>query len=157
MIIDHLEHQAQYPFGRLWDTAFEFLKTVTPETACGKYPLEGDALIAIVDGYETKPRNSAKLETHRKYADIQIMISGEEAHEIFPEEGLTVSTPYIPERDVEFYQIPKESGIRLVMRPGDFAVYFPQDAHMPCLMTGSAPQLIKKVVFKIVVDSMEKN
>lgn len=152
MIFDRVENQTAYPFGKAWKAAFDYIKTVTPDTATGKYPLQGDGLFAIMDSYSTKVRTDAKLETHRKYIDIQVMISGEEVQEIFPAAEMTVSTPYIPERDVEFYRIPQEPGARITLRPGDFAVYFPHDAHMPCLTAGSTPQPVKKAVVKVAVD-----
>jgi YhcH/YjgK/YiaL family protein len=155
MIIDRIENHDQYPLGKLWNTAFEFLKTVTPETACGKTILDGDNLFVMVDSYETKSRSAVKLETHRKYIDIQYMISGEETHEVFPANELTVSEPYPPEKDAQFYQVPKSHRTCINLQPGDFAVYFPQDAHLPCLTTGNNPQVIKKVVVKIAIDSMK--
>ena len=154
MISDQLEHHDRYPhqFGQIWNEAFKFLKTVTPATACGRYELDGDHLFAMVDSYETKTRNTAKLETHRKYVDIQFMVSGEETHEVFPKKELTVSEPYNLEKDAEFYQIPKHQRTVINLHPGDFVVYFPHDAHMPCLMTGSSPQPVKKVVIKVAVE-----
>jgi YhcH/YjgK/YiaL family protein len=154
MIIDHIEQHQQYPrqFGHIWDEAFKFLKTVTQETACGRYELDGDHLFAMVDSYETKPRDTAKLETHRKYVDIQFMVSGKETHEVFRKKELTVSEPYNPEKDAEFYQIPKYQRAVINLHPGDFVVYFPHDAHMPCLMTGTSPEPVKKVVVKVDVE-----
>lgn len=156
MILDRIENRSLYPFGSAWDAAFNFLKTVTPETECGKTFLDGDRLFVIVDSYETKARDAAKLETHRKYVDIQVMISGEESHEVFPKNELTVSEPYNPERDAEFYRIPETFRTRVNLHSGDFAVYFPEDGHMPCLMSGSRPEKIKKVVVKIAVDQLNK-
>ncbi len=156
MIIDRIENCALYPFGNAWKAAFDFVKTVTPETECGKTFLDGDNLFVIVDSYETKARDAAKLETHRKYVDIQLMISGTESHEIFPKTELTVSEPYNPERDAEFYKIPESFRTRFNLRSGDFAVYFPEDAHLPCLMSSSRPERIKKVVVKIAVDQLNK-
>ena len=117
--------------------------------------LHGDRLFAGVDSYHTKARDIAKLETHRKYVDIQVLISGSETFEIFPKQGLTVSESYIPERDVEFYQVPAETRAKITMNPGQFIVFFPEDAHMPCLMTGNSPQPVKKVVIKVAVDLLK--
>ena len=157
MILDRIENHSLYPFGNAWKAAFDFLKTVTPETECGKTFLDGNNLFFIVDSYETKPRDAAKLETHRKYVDIQVMISGNETHEVFPKNELTVREPYNPEIDAEFYRIPETFYTHVNLNPGDFAVYFPEDAHLPCLMSGNKPQRIKKVVIKIAVDLLNKN
>lgn len=152
MIFDRLENHSLYPFGEAWETAFDFLKTVTPEMEDKKYTLQGDDLFAGVSSYNTKARNAAKLETHRKYVDIQVLISGSEIFEVFQKQELTVSEPYNPEKDAEFYQVPAEPCAQITMNPGQFIVFFPEDAHMPCLMTGNMPGPVKKVVIKLAAD-----
>jgi biofilm protein TabA len=152
MIADSIQNSARYPFGPAWIAAFEFLKTLTPDSETGKRLIQGNDLFAGVDTYETKARADAKLETHRKYVDIQVLLSGEEVLEIFPKQGLTVSEPYNPERDVEFYEKPAEAHARITLNPGQFLVFFPDDAHMPCLMAGASPKPVKKAVFKIAIE-----
>jgi YhcH/YjgK/YiaL family protein len=152
MIIDSIKNHSLYPFGPSWETAFEFLKTLTPETETGKRLIQGDRLFAGVDCYETKSRAAAKLETHRKYVDIQMLLSGEEIIEVFEKQGLTVSVPYNPEKDAEFYQVPAKPCATITLEPGQFAVFLPEDAHMPCLMTGNSPEPVKKVVIKVAVE-----
>ena len=152
MIADSIKNYSLYPFGPAWNAAFDFLKTLTPETETGKRLIQGDRLFAGVDCYETKSRAAAKLETHRKYVDIQVLLSGEEVIEIFPKQELTVSTPYNPEKDAEFYQVPSETRAKVTLSPGQFVVFLPEDAHMPCLMAGDSPQPVKKVVIKVAVD-----
>ena len=156
MIFDRLENCTLYPLGKAWEAAFAFLKTVTPKMENKKYFLDGDRLFAGVDSYNTKARGGAKLETHRKYVDIQVLISGSETFEVFPKQGLTVSEPYNPEKDAEFYQVPAEPRAKITMNPGQFIVFFPEDAHMPCLMTGNSPQPVKKVVIKVAVELLKE-
>jgi YhcH/YjgK/YiaL family protein len=83
-------------------------------------------------------------------------LSGTETIEIFPKNGLAVSEPYNPERDVEFYEKPATAHAKVTLTPGQFLVFFPDDAHMPCLMTTIGPEPVKKVVFKIATDLLEK-
>jgi YhcH/YjgK/YiaL family protein len=152
MISDSIQNYSRYPFGPAWEAAFAFIKKLSPETPTGKQFIQGDRLYAGVDSYATKLRESAKLETHRKYVDIQLLLSGTEAIEIFPRRDLTVSEPYNQEKDVEFYQVPTSAPARVVLSPGEFLVFFPHDAHMPCLVAGDAPQTVKKVVIKVAVE-----
>ncbi|MFA5689205.1 MAG: YhcH/YjgK/YiaL family protein [Kiritimatiellales bacterium] len=154
MIVDRIENFADYPYGDAWNKAFEFLKTLTPETETRRYELLGDDLYVMVDSYETKARSAAKLETHAKYIDIQFMIDKEEVHEIHSALTLSAQTPYDPEKDVSFFYLPEFSSSLITLRTGEFAVYFPQDAHMPCLMSGDTPQRIKKAVVKIKTELM---
>ncbi|NOU35442.1 MAG: YhcH/YjgK/YiaL family protein [Kiritimatiellaceae bacterium] len=152
MIFDSIENQSLYPFGAEWKAAFDFLKTAAPEMEDKKYFIQGDDLFAGVNSYSTKPRDIAKLETHRKYVDIQVLLSGEEIIEVFEKPGLVVSEPYNPEKDAEFYQVPAKPPVTVTLKPGHFAVFLPEDAHMPCIMTGSSPQPVKKVVIKVAID-----
>lgn len=149
MIADSIENSARYPFGPAWKAVFEFLKTLTPDSETGKRLIQGNELFVGVDTYETKARADAKLETHRRYVDIQVLLSGQELIEVFPKSALTVSEPYDPERDVEFYQVPELSHTRVVLNPGQFLVFFPDDAHMPGLAPSDACGPVKKAVFKV--------
>ena len=153
MIIDTIENSGVYALGELWKKAFDFLKTLTPETECGKYELQGKDLYVSVDSYETKLRDGRRPETHEKYIDIQFMIAGEEAHENFlTPAALTIDAPYDAERDVAFYKLPAAADTKVILRAGTFVVYFPQDAHTPCLIAGGVPQTIKKAVVKLKVN-----
>jgi biofilm protein TabA len=149
MIIDRIENYALYPFGSLWGKSFEFLQTLSPETEDGKRILLGEDLFAGIDRYNTKARDIAKLETHQAYVDIQVLLSGSECLEVFPKKDLTVSEPYDEERDAEFYQVPREAPVKITLTPGQFVVFFPDDAHMPCLMDGDSSQPVQKVVIKL--------
>jgi biofilm protein TabA len=156
MIADSIENSTLYPLGPAWNTAFEFIKTLTPDSETGKQLIQGDALFVGIDCYETKARAVAKLETHRKYVDIQLLLSGSEVIEIFPKRTLTVSEPYNPARDVEFYEKPDEAHAKVTLHPGQFLVFFPDDAHMPCLMAGASPDPVKKVVVKIAAELLNR-
>lgn len=152
MIFDCIQHHNSYPFSNHWNEAFKFLKTLTPDSACGRHELQGKDLFVNIDSYETKTRDNAKLETHRKYVDIQYMISGRETHEVFAKNGLIANKPYNPDKDVEFYQIPTETPVTVTLNPGDFVVYLPTDAHMPSLAADGKTEPIKKAVVKIALD-----
>ena len=156
MIIDRIENHSLYPFGSLWEKSFEFLKTLSPETEDGKQIIQGDDLFAGIDCYNTKQRDVAKLETHQTYVDIQVLLSGSECLEIFAKDGLSISEPYDAERDAEFYQVPCEAPIRLTLTPGMFVVFFPDDAHMPCLINGESSKPVQKVVIKVRANLLDE-
>jgi YhcH/YjgK/YiaL family protein len=128
MIIDSIARHNLYPLGPAWTAAFEFLRTLSAATADGHYPVLGERLYVGVNSYTTRPRNAARLETHRTFVDVQLLLSGREVIEVFPKEGLVVSEPYQPEKDVEFYQPPMAAPVRVALEPGTFVVFFPSDA-----------------------------
>ncbi len=127
----------------------EFLDSLTPEAEEGEHALRGRDILAMVSRYETKARETAYPEAHREYADIQLLLSGREYIEWFPLEGLSVREPYDPSRDVGFFERPDDAGARVLLTPGVFAFFAPEDAHMPQLMTEAEASPVTKVVVKV--------
>jgi biofilm protein TabA len=119
----------------------------------GKYPIDGENVLAIVNEYTTKPASDCDPESHRDYADIQIMIAGAERFGYTPLEDQLATTPYRPENDVAFYSIPPEELNYITLRPGQFIIFFPSDIHQPEVFT-QQPQLVRKVVLKVALEPM---
>ena len=149
MIIDNQENWKTYPFGPAWRAAFEFLLSLTPDTEEKKYPLQGDDLFATVSAYDTRPWESALPEAHRRYVDIQMILSGRERAECMGRESLVVESPYDDAKDVEFYRHPSTGKVVIDLFPGRFAVFFPHDAHTPGLVASEGPEPVRKVVVKL--------
>jgi YhcH/YjgK/YiaL family protein len=114
----------------------------------GKYEVDGDSLFYVVDEYETQPVEEGRLEIHRKYLDIQYIVSGNECIGTAPLEGLTEETPYNGETDLAFYRYePMMSQLHL--KQGMFAIFWPNEPHMPGRRIGNTPEKVKKIVVKI--------
>ncbi|MFT5453236.1 MAG: biofilm protein TabA [Enterobacterales bacterium] len=152
MIIDKLENWEHYHFGAAWKLAFDFLKSLTPDSIEKKYILQGDDIFAYVMSYETKEPELAKLEAHEKYVDIQTVLIGGEGFEWFTKDGLEVDVPYNKSKDVEFFKRSCPGTARVDVLPDTFVMFYPQDAHMPALIVDGKPEFIKKVVVKIKSD-----
>ena len=149
MIVDRLHHYTSYSFGKAWKMAFDFLLSLPLDAEEKKYPLLGDDLFAIVMSYETCAPETAELEAHRKYLDIQVVITGEEVIGWRQADELEIEKPYDGVKDVELYKHPKQGLLRVDLFPGNFMALFPHDAHMPSLMTKQGPVFTKKVVVKV--------
>lgn len=152
MIADRISNWRLYGFGGALASAFEFVEKLGPDAADKEYHLKGKELYAAVSQYETLGDNSAVLETHRKYVDIQLTLSGREIVGWLPLDGLPLKTPYDPVKDVEFHSHPDKPFSRIELYPGMFVIFFPQDAHMGKLVAGKHPELVKKVVIKASCD-----
>ncbi len=152
MIIDKLENWEHYHYGPGWKRAFEFLLSLTSVSDEKKYNLQDDEIFAKVMSYKTRTPETAVLETHRKYVDIQTVLKGGEGIEWSPRDDLVVDTAYDKSKDAEFYKRICPGPARVDVFPGTFVMLFPQDAHMPALMIEEKPELIKKVVVKIKVE-----
>ena len=126
----------------------EFLRDARPDMANGVYQLN-PRVKAIVSEYETKPQNENGFEAHRQYIDIQYTLKGQERVACLPIEKLTETKPYSEEGDCALYSsatIPHPS--YLILQPGYFAIFFPQDGHMPGLCA-TTPESVRKVVVKV--------
>ena len=129
-----------------WDKAFAFLKEHELQTlAVGKYPIEGDSVYATVTENPTKDYDSTKWESHKKYVDLQYVISGEEKIGVSPLPGLTITKAYDPSKDLQNYS---GEGKLYTASPGTFFLFFPSDAHRPNITTGDKKP-DKKIVIKI--------
>ena len=128
----------------------EFLRDAKPDIANGVYQLN-PRVKAIVSEYETKPQNPNGYEAHKKYIDIQALLKGEERLDCLPIEWLKQTKPYSEECDAAFYSADTTlQPSSLTLRPGYFAILYPQDGHMPQL-TVTAPSMVKKVVIKVAI------
>lgn len=102
--------------------------------------------------YKTKEVDENEYEAHREYIDIQYLIVGEERIACLPIERLKETTAYNEENDATFYasalSLPPSN---LSLFPGYFAIFFPQDGHMPQLCIDK-PMKVKKVVVKVEIE-----
>ena len=116
----------------------------------GKYPIDGENIFAIVNEYSTKPLSECDPESHRDYADIQIMISGVERFGYTPLTDQVPGAPYDPEKDVAFYALQEEELSYITLKAGQFILFFPTDIHQPEVFH-QQPGLVKKVVVKVAL------
>jgi YhcH/YjgK/YiaL family protein len=114
----------------------------------GKYDIDGDNAFAIVNAYTTKPASECDPESHQQYADIQIMIAGEEKFGYLPLNGQDPAVPFQPDNNVAFYDIPADAINYITLHPGEFIIFFPSDIHQPEVFNHQ-PSLVKKVVIKV--------
>lgn len=114
--------------------------------ADGRYEIDGERIFANVSTYDTKDRDGAQFESHRKYVDLQAVICGEEAIGWAPlTDALTMTKEEFSKGgDIAFYT--GETVIDTVLPAGTFALLLPQDAHMPCLYTGKERKVTKIIV-----------
>ncbi|OGJ89876.1 MAG: hypothetical protein A2487_09260 [Candidatus Raymondbacteria bacterium RifOxyC12_full_50_8] len=149
MILDSLDAWGLYFKGSVWDEALAFVRGLSVSSEEKKYFLRENDLYAIVVSYGTHGRDKAILETHRKYIDVHITISGKEKLAWVPKKVCVIKTPYDESKDAEFYDTAVVPLSEMVMKPGLFAAFYPDDAHTPQLFAETQSEKIKKVVLKI--------
>jgi biofilm protein TabA len=127
-----------------WDAAFAFLKNVNlEELKPGKYPIIGEQVFAIVTEGPAHNKDSVKWESHKHYVDLHYVIKGKEMIGIADTAKATMIKPYTP--DVINYTA---EGKFYVAKPGEFFLFFPNDAHRPDIKLDGY-DIVKKMVIKI--------
>lgn len=151
MIMDSIKNRTRYEgLGAWMGKALEYLaRTHFAGMAPGRYDLDGNNMYALVQQYETRPRDKGLWEAHRRYIDVQYVAAGSETMGYAPLDTMTVSRAYAPENDCVLLS---GGGDFLTARAGTFAVFFPEDVHMPCLVK-DAPGTVRKVVVKVAVEA----
>ena len=130
---------------QLSNTAYEFLSnTDLKNLPLGRYYFD-NSIYANVEEYETKDRH--QYESHRKYIDIQYIITGSENMLVDTLDHLTLKTPYDPVLDRTFY-FSNDCKNEHLVKEGEYMIFYPEDGHMPCLID-ERPSYVKKIVFKI--------
>ena len=110
--------------------------------------MEGGGIIAKVQRYHTSPAEQRKFENHKLYADIQIMRQGSERQDVVVAENLDPIDGYHEQKDVTKYKATSPFS-SIVLSPGQFVVYFPDDIHRPNCMVDVAPQEVRKICMKV--------
>ena len=149
MIFDSMENaEIYYGLGEKFKTAFEFLKkTDFNSIKEERIEIDGENIFAMPEKYITKNPENAAWEAHRKYIDIQYMISGAENMGFVKSCYLDLLEDYDQEKDVEYLN---GLGDFVQVGEGEFVVFFPDDAHMPRLKIKENDE-VYKVVIKILV------
>jgi YhcH/YjgK/YiaL family protein len=133
-----------------WDKAFQFLSTANlKELPVGKQELDGKNLFVSIDEYTTKAKSETRYESHKKYADIQYIIAGEELMGLATPDQVEVTDSYNEEKDIAFYAF--EGGNYIMATPENFVVFFPEDIHRP-LVNVTEPSKARKIVVKVLLD-----
>lgn len=133
----------------LFQRAFDYihdtdLYNLTP----GRHHIVGDDLIAIVEHAHGKMKQDAKLEAHRRYIDIQMVLDGDEQMGWKPlVDCLNPVSEHDDTKDIRFFHDAPASWV--AVPPDHFCIFFPEDAHAPLVGNGH----IRKVIFKIAANA----
>lgn len=148
MIIDTLENAFLYrPLGPRIARALDYLKTTDfSGMALGRHAIDQDLIFAIVNEYETIPCTEVELEGHRKYIDVQYLVSGSELIGYAP---LLSQTPFQEYDKDEDYVLYRGAATFVRICAGMFSILYPHDLHMPCV--GEPPTPVRKVVVKVLI------
>lgn len=129
--------------------AIEFIKNLNyVDYEKGKH-IVNDDFFFLIQEYVAKDPEVARFEAHKNYVDIQYIVEGQEGMEVAPLDTMEVLNPYNPEKDV-MHLVSKPGCCKMLITAGGYAVFYPQDAHKPCIRVGE-PVTVKKIVGKVRV------
>jgi biofilm protein TabA len=150
MVLDKLSNAGRYVcMHPLFAQAFKFLQETDLATiTTGVHEIEGRKMFAIVSDGPGVTTDNYKLEVHRKYIDIQHIISGTD-HMAWKDLALCAepNDPYNEEREAAFF--PDKTDNWFDVPAGSFTIFYPDDAHA-AMVTGE--NVVRKVVLKIAVE-----
>ena len=146
MVIDTLENLDKYvSLNPLFKDVLDFIKSNDLNSLeIGKHEIKGSDLFVNVQVAKGKTKEVAVLETHKKMIDIQIPLSAEETYGYTPLCDLP-DAEYNNEKDITKYEGMADTYV--TCKPGEFAIFFPQDGHAPCISDAAE---IKKAIFKVL-------
>ena len=148
MIHDRFENVDKYfPEGTLLRRAVDFAKEKAAALADGDHWLEDGVLKASLQSHSTSPAEERLFERHKDFIDVQVMIKGMERHDVTQTSDLVPNMEYDKERDLIKFHNPERFST-VILEPGYFVIYFPQDAHRPnCAVY--EPERVRKVCMKV--------
>ncbi|MBO4992700.1 MAG: YhcH/YjgK/YiaL family protein [Alistipes sp.] len=149
MILDSLKNKAQYAaLHPRFQAVFDFIdNNDVASLPCGRHDIDGDNIFVMVQELDLREVSAARLELHRKYIDIQLLLSG--PNEVFgwseKKDCLTAETEFDEQKDIQlFTDIPQ---CFYSVGEGQFSILFPEDGHAPMLGEGH----VKKCIFKVAL------
>lgn len=114
---------------------------------CGRNDIDGDALYVNVAEYDSKVFEDCKFEAHKRYIDVQVVASGVER---IDSQAIAKCEAGEFDEEGDFMLLEGEAATQVILEPGSFAAYFPDDAHKPGIAVDGASHN-KKCVFKVLV------
>jgi len=123
-----------------------------PLNSFEKVALE-DGIFAFLQVATTKPIDECFIESHKKYVDFQLLISGDEEMGYIDIEKLHVDVPYSEEKDLITYHM-QDDFSKFLLKAQDLAIFFPEDGHIGLKMY-KEKSLIRKIVIKVPLSLFE--
>lgn len=156
MIFDAISQLSNYRYlhPRLAEAIDYILNNDLQSLPFGQSVIKGQELFLNYTNSVFEEKSSSTYEYHKEYADIHIILEGSEKIFYGDEKGNDIK-PYDSDNDFALAQ--SQVIAELLLRPGYFIVFFPEEKHQPGGQVLKDEQ-VKKVVFKVrMTDDKETN
>ena len=130
------------------DTAIRYLQSADLRTLVkGRNEIDGDSVFVNRFDYQTMPQEQAIWEGHIQYADIHVLLSGQEMIGVTNIDALQ-ETVRKPEEDFVGFEGQVQSWFPMTTE--DILIVFPEDVHMVKVIHGEST-LVEKACYKVKV------
>lgn len=112
-------------------------------------------IFALEQVFITKDREECFIESHKKYIDFQLVLSGNEQMEYVDIEKLEIASAYNIEKDLTTYKLVSNTS-KFLLQKEDLAIFFPEDGHIG-LPKFEKSELVYKTVIKLPIDLFKES
>ena len=144
MIIDKIENLGKYTHLSM---VKQFLDEHPEPLENGKYIINDGCFVTAME-YETKD-DAGLFEGHKKYIDLQMLISGSECIRVQTKSNCVLAVEYDTLKEAAFYT--SEQYMNCYLDGSNFVLLTPDDLHNPGIMVNGKSEKVKKYVFKIAI------
>ena len=113
----------------------------------GCHEIDAKRIFVNIMEYETVKPEDRFWEAHREYLDVHLMLEGTERIDLNFIQNMDVKE-YAAKDD--FLSMDGEKNASVILKPGDFLVCYPSDAHRTAI-AADKPEKIKKAIFKVKI------
>lgn len=150
MIIDSIKNAKKYYCVHpSFEKAFEALAAIDESTPNERITVDGDRIFINLSEYTNKNVSECLFESHKKYIDIQYVVTGEEYIDLCDQDILKATDDRLDTDDIAFFGNTDKFS-RADLTEGIFVVIFPGEAHKPCIAPDGAGVKVRKAVAKII-------
>lgn len=112
----------------------------------GRHVLDGDDLFVTFVETDLRRAEDAPIEAHRRYIDIQIVLSGTESYGWRAvSDCRTPKGEFDTANDIIFYNDAHATNV--TAQSGEFVIFFPSDGHAPLIGNGT----VRKAIIKVAI------
>ena len=113
----------------------------------GCHEIDAKRIFVNIVEYETVKPEDRFWEAHREYLDVHLMLEGTERIDLNFIQNMDVKE-YAAKDD--FLSMDGEKNASVILKPGDFLVCYPTDAHRTAV-AADKQENIKKAIFKVKI------
>lgn len=149
MVLDTIDNLKRYSFLPYIEEIWKFIEINNIlELPASDIPILKDELYVKVLKYTPMEASKGFFETHNQYADLQLVIKGQESMFYVNPKRIIPTDKFKLKGDFKFYDA-FNCISELLVSEDEFTIFLPGEPHKPGCLTGNDDREIMKLVFKV--------